>query len=85
MLCIIDEFTREALAIKVVRRLNSTEVIAALSIVVRLQGLILTNVFVSIILIPGLAHLITRWSEILTPIPLESTAIPWRSRQATDR
>ena len=30
MLCIIDEFTREALAIKVARRLNSTEVIAAL-------------------------------------------------------
>ena len=30
IVCIIDEFTREALAIKVARRLNSTEVIAAL-------------------------------------------------------
>jgi len=30
MLCIIDEFTREALAIKVARRLNSTDVIAIL-------------------------------------------------------
>jgi transposase InsO family protein len=30
MLCIIDEFTREALAIRVARRLNSTDVIEAL-------------------------------------------------------
>ena len=30
MLCIIDEFTRECLAIKVARRLNSTDVISAL-------------------------------------------------------
>jgi putative transposase len=30
MLCIIDEFTRECLAIKVARRLNSTEVISTL-------------------------------------------------------
>ena len=30
MLCIIDEFTREVLAIKVARRLNSTDVISAL-------------------------------------------------------
>ena len=30
MLCIIDEFTREALAVRVARRLNSTDVIEAL-------------------------------------------------------
>lgn len=39
MLCIIDEFTREALAIKVARRLNSTEVIAALCDLFILRGI----------------------------------------------
>jgi putative transposase len=31
MLCIIDEFTRESLAIRVARKLNSTDVIEALA------------------------------------------------------
>ena len=38
MLCIIDEFTREALAIRVARRLNSTDVIVALCDLFILRG-----------------------------------------------
>lgn len=38
MLCIIDEFTREALAIRVARRLRSTDVIDALSDLFILRG-----------------------------------------------
>jgi putative transposase len=39
MLCIIDEFTREVLAIKVARRINSTDVIAALWDLFIVQGI----------------------------------------------
>ena len=38
MLCIIDEFTRESLAIRVARRLNSTDVIEALADLFVLRG-----------------------------------------------
>ena len=38
MLCVIDEFTREALAIRVKRRLNSTDVLEALADLMILRG-----------------------------------------------
>lgn len=38
MLCIIDEFTREALAIRFARRLRATDVIDALSDIFILRG-----------------------------------------------
>ena len=38
MLCVIDEFTREALAIKVKRRLNSTDVLETLADLMILRG-----------------------------------------------
>ena len=38
MLCVIDEFTREALAIRVKRRLNSTDVLETLADQMILRG-----------------------------------------------
>ena len=38
MLCVIDEFTREALAIRVKRRLNSTDVLETLADLMILRG-----------------------------------------------
>ena len=39
MLCVIDEFTREALAIRVKRRLNSTDVLETLADLMIMRGL----------------------------------------------
>lgn len=38
MLCVIDEFTREALAIRVKRKLNSTDVLETLADLMILRG-----------------------------------------------